>query len=66
MQFAIIGLLGWIAVSVRDVPNIKEDFKTFKTEDWARYVDLNTRVYNIEKARERQHIIDSIHNSDKQ
>ena len=53
-------------MSVRDVPNIKEDFKTLKTEDWARYVDLNTRVYNIEKARERQHIIDSIHNSDKQ
>ena len=56
----IVGLLGWIALSVKDVPGMKDDFKTYKKDEWNRYVDLNTRLYNIEKAYERQRIIDSI------
>lgn len=61
----IVALLGWIGVNTMGYKDMESKFKTHTDDEWTRYVELNTKVYNMQKAAERQQLIDSIRNADK-
>ena len=61
----IFMVLTGIYLNTRDVPQLKRNIKATQDSLFAFIVDVNTKVYLMQKYLERQRIIDSIHNAEK-
>ena len=61
--FIITSLLGWIGYNTKDfgivkqqndelkteLKELRKDFAEYKDQEWGRWVELNTKIYNIKR-----------------